>query len=402
MRILALHRQQSAVGYYRTWLPARALAAAGHDVTWWEDAPYNTVMHKYALQHKARFEEAGIDFKTFKRTPELWFQDRLTAVMRGEEEPYDIILTEKPIKFDDSATLAGFKHYMPNCRMICDFDDDFLDVPHWNLAAPKWHPGQEFREAGLRHMRFSELTTVSTETLAEKFSPHAHKIRAIPNLIDPLEWSNRPVNPERSLDSSVRIFYGGASGHYGDMDAARPGLEAFLRNPPCPIHFVIVGASPAWLHELREEFPDRIWNIDYQSIHDYPDVVAWGGFDIAIAPLAQHPFNEAKSDIKWLEASLQGMAFFCSNVGPYREIPAGLAIRVDNDEELWQEGLIALCENSRHRKEMAAEAKEYVLRERTLDAKGHLWHNTVEEAATLPRIERLEDTRLPSDEQRLA
>ena len=37
MKILMLHRQQSAVGYYRTWLPARYLAKQGHEVYWWEN-----------------------------------------------------------------------------------------------------------------------------------------------------------------------------------------------------------------------------------------------------------------------------------------------------------------------------------------------------------------------------
>ena len=241
------------------------------------------------------------------------------------------------------------------------------------------------------------MVTVSTRTLANRFREDSHAIRVVPNRVDPKDWEGFQVNPERKDDPHLRVLYGGASGHFGDMDVAREGLEAMLRKQPVPWRLICFGAVPAWIHEVKLEMPGKVVVLPWTPFRDYPQMIAWGGFDLAVAPLAEHEFNEAKSNIKWLEAGIQGIPFLCSKVGPYAEIPEGAAIRVENTPAQWADGLRVLLTDETLRKNLKEEAYQAVRDSWTLDSGGENLQILLEETMSRPRIEGLEDAILPKD-----
>jgi glycosyltransferase involved in cell wall biosynthesis len=281
--------------------------------------------------------------------------------------------------------------------MIVDFDDDFTNIPWWNSGYHGYQPGQELRESGLGHLRLAEATTVSTKKLTEIFEDKTHNIFYAPNCIDPVDWENLSVNPDREKDDALYILYGGAAGHFGDLDEIKEGIQAVVKKPPVNIRLICFGALPAWLHELSRQYPDRVYTLPWIPFNLYPQVVAWGGFNLAIAPLAAHPFNDAKSNIKWLEAGIQRIPFFCSDIGPYKDIPKECAIKVDNTPAQWAEGLRAVLQDPDLRKRLTDRAYENVQENWTIDRKGHLWHDIIERASVVPRIESLENTRFEHD-----
>lgn len=367
LRILILHRQQSAVGYYRAHLPARALRELGHEVTTFED-PYEKVM---------------------KPAPEKWVETQANK--------YDLIIVDRTIRYEELGLFAGLRHLNPGARLIVDFDDDYTEVPPWNTAYNAFQSGQQYREAGHAHLKLSEMVTVSTEALRARFASRAHHIRTSMNFIDPADWINHPTDPSRAADKTLRVLYGGASGHFGDLDVVKEGIEAVIEKPPVPFRLICFGALPYWLHEASRRHPERVVSLPWVPFGDYPEVVAWGQFDVAIAPLCEHPFNRAKSNIKWLEAGIQGIPFLCSDVGPYAEIPDGCAVRVPNTPVQWSEALRALLKDATLRQSLKEEALEAVSTSWTIDRRGPLWQDVVEEAMSRPRIESLADTRLPSE-----
>ena len=54
-------------------------------------------------------------------------------------------------------------------------------------------------------------------------------------------------------------------------------------------------------------------------VTEFPDRLMRERFDIALAPLAANPFNEARSNLKFLEYSLAGAATVASAVGPFSD-----------------------------------------------------------------------------------
>lgn len=367
-RILWLHRQVSAVGSYRCLYPARELKKRGYDITFFDTA-----------------------YKNLKPSFKEWLGDHV-----GD---FDLIIVDRAIDPADLPLLAGFRHVNPGCRMLVDFDDDWMNVPWWNQAQGNYKPGTTIYEAGKSHLKLSEMASVSTTPLAERFAVRSHAIGVAENGIDPAEWENLPVNPERSSDPHLRVFYGGAAGHFGDMDEARAGLEAVLSNPPVPFRLLCFGASPHWLYELSKAHPGKVVRLPWAEFMDYPQAIAWGGFDVAIAPLADHPFNEAKSNIKWLEAGIQRIPFLCSDIGPYKSIPQGCAIKVSNTPTQWNEALSALLTDAALREKLQRQAYEAVMANWTIGQKAQQWVDLIERAMACPRIETVEDTRLPSEKQ---
>jgi len=367
-RILFANRQSSSVGYYRSWLPARALEKLGYPVTAFPDSNYK---------------------RSMKPNVERWMQQNMGK--------FDVVVVDRCTDANELGLFSGFRHHSEGTRMIVDFDDDFHDVPWWNAAEGTYQPGQDARRQGDNHLRLAELTTVSTDVLAERYAERAHEVVVCPNFIDPSDWERRAKNPARRKDKHLRILYGGAQGHYGDLEEARKGIEALLDRPPVPLRFISFGAVPAWVHEKGEEYPGRVVNLPFTHIMDYPDTIGWGGFDVAIAPLADHPFNTAKSNIKWLEAAIQGIPFVCSDVGPYASIPDGCAIRIANTPIQWAEALRQVTKDRDLRKALAERAKAEVLEHWTLDKLGAKWEIAIEQALARPRIESLADTRLPGD-----
>lgn len=372
-RILFLHSSNnSAIGYYRSRVPARALAAAGHEVTWREEHSWFTWM---------------------KPSPERWLLNRI-----GE---FDFVISDRECLWDSLAMLAEFRNRSPQCRLIADFDDDFLDVPRWNTANKRYRAGHQFRQVSLAHLRLAEMTTVSTLVLAEQFAPRCHALRVAPNVIDPADWADLPTDPERSTDPCLRILYGGAAGHFTDLDAVRPGLEAVLRNPPVPLRFICFGALPLWLHQVERDIPGRVVNLPWVDLFEsgtrfpaYPQAVAWGGFDLAIAPLTAHPFNESKSNIKALEAGIQRIPLVCSKIGPYADLPDGTALRLDNTPQDWEAGLRAILSDPSLRESLRDEAHTWVRDTGTIDKAAQTWQSVLEDTAARPRILTLEDAGL--------
>ena len=375
LRILALHRQASACQYYRSALPARILARLGHTVTHDETRVYQDWLKP---AHKVPPE----------LRPEQWLIEHL-----GQ---FDLIIVDRAITHEEWRLFAAFRHNSPGARMIVDFDDAFDIVPWWNPAQKDYNPGQQPYDAGFSHLRVAEMTTVSTEPLLEHFTPYTHAIAHVPNLIAPADWGGFPVNPERASDDALRIFYGGATGHFEDMNEARVGLEAILENPPTPLRLFCVGALPFWLYDLSKKYPGRVVRLPWIAFKDYPEVIAWGGFDLAIAPLKDDPFNDAKSNIKWLESGIQGIPLLCSDIGPYARIPDGCAVKVSNTPFQWAEGLRNMLLDPALRGRVAARAREAVLDCFTLDQGLKTWESVLDRVMARPRIETLEDTRLPA------
>jgi glycosyltransferase involved in cell wall biosynthesis len=268
--------------------------------------------------------------------------------------------------------------------------------------------GQEPYEAGLNHLKLSEMTTVSSDVLRERFEPKSHAIRTVLNRIDPKDWEGHRVDSERVGDDHLRVLYGGAASHLGDLDEIKAGIEGLVRRQPVPWRLICFGSLPAWLHSLSKECPGKVICLPWIPFQFYPQAISWGGFDLAIAPLAkteQPPkkkkqpckFNLGKSNIKWLEAGVLGIPLLCSRLGPYAEIPDGCAIRVENTPVSWADALRTLLKDKPLRESLRQEARQAVFDEWTIDKGKENLQILLEETMARPRIESLEDTRLPSD-----
>ena len=101
--------------------------------------------------------------------------------------------------------------------------------------------------------------------------------------------------------------------------------------------------------ELQGEFFDS---------DDYPKYMA--KWDIGIIPLADAPFNLAKSDLKFLEYSRLSIPSVVSKTPTYRTVKDGVTGLLAGSGKEWYRQLVKLIESGKRRKEIGQKAFEYL------------------------------------------
>ena len=191
---------------------------------------------------------------------------------------------------------------------------------------------------------------------------------ALNGVSDEMIALSRHARVHRRADPAVaRIgFPGGHPGHVFNVAVAEEGLERVLRrHPRARLVFIGPVGPPARLGALA----DRVEHVPFVDWRRLPFELA--RLDVCIAPLADHPFNRCKSDIKWLEAALARVPLVASPVGQLGEsIRHGINGLLAPNTDAWDEALGSLLDDPALGARLAAAAGEEVLASRTSAALG--------------------------------
>ncbi len=141
----------------------------------------------------------------------------------------------------------------------------------------------------------------------------------------------------------VLITYGsGTKTHNADFAVAAPALLAVLRERPS-VRLRIIG--DLLLDAAFDAFGERVERVPTLPYSGYLELLAES--DISLAPLENTIFNDAKSNIKFLEAAIVGVASVCSPranfVGVVRDGENGLLAA---DEAAWRGALLSLIDDA--------------------------------------------------------
>ncbi|TWG90309.1 glycosyltransferase involved in cell wall biosynthesis [Mesorhizobium sp. J18] len=245
-------------------------------------------------------------------------------------------------------------------RIFTDNDDAFALMderhPEYELYKP--------RIAALDYLlSHAESNWVSTKPMSEAYAQYNPQI--IPNHIDPRLWRDY----RRTLKASsgpFQIVYAGTATHDQDFRLVEEALDHLARRHKFVL--TIIGAvrkppQKPWLQVLTPP----------QSAQSYPGFVHWfrrqGPFDIGIAPLADTPFNTAKSDLKLLDYGALGILPVVSDVPAYRDTiaKARCGFAVENSTEDWISHLSAVFEDRARLLRMAEHSQAYCYSQRSVD-----------------------------------
>jgi glycosyltransferase involved in cell wall biosynthesis len=211
----------------------------------------------------------------------------------------------------------------------------------------------------------------STSKLRSALLPLNPNIQVLPNYLDDRLWSF--VSPaEKEAGDSVVIGYMGGQTHAADLEMLLPVLLRLLEAFPGRVTLRFWGIHPP--AELGES--PRVEWIPLEIL-DYPEFVRYFSAqtcDIAIAPLVDHPFNRAKSAIKFLEYSALGWPGVYSRLDPYE----GLVVSGENgflacSEQEWFESLSRLITDPALRLQIAGNAQQTVRQNWLLSRHAHEW-----------------------------
>lgn len=255
---------------------------------------------------------------------------------------YDVVV----IQIDNSPSALKFVIALQNQgkKVVFEIDDAFD-------ALEPWHPqyasyGQPARQEAIRAMMAqADAVQVSTPWLAKRYGPCAKRIEVVPNMIELATW---PRADRLRRDGLFKVVWAGSPSHAGDLETIIPVMEQFLEDHS-DARLVLFG------QEIRDaRLPaGQVEMIPWCEFEDYPSKLAEIDADVAIAPLADVPFNHGKSNLRILQYWATGYPIIASNVGPYAEtcIERDGAVLCDTVEE-WVASLETLYGDLNFRKAM--------------------------------------------------
>ncbi len=165
---------------------------------------------------------------------------------------------------------------------------------------------------------------VSTDFLADSYRHLIPDIRVVPNRLEQELWL--PLHSQKRTTPKPRIGWAGGTTHQGDLALLKEIIESTRHEAD----WIFFGMCPKELRPLVTEYHA------FTAFSDYPARLAALNLDIAVAPLAQIPFNQGKSNLRLLEYGVLGIPVVCTDIDPYRNSPA---CRVENTEEAWTRAL---------------------------------------------------------------
>lgn len=165
---------------------------------------------------------------------------------------------------------------------------------------------------------------VSTEFLADAYRHMIADIKVVPNRLEQDIWL--PLNSQRRTSTRPRIGWAGGTTHHGDLVL----LKEIIGQTRNEADWVFFGMCPDEIRPLIAEFHP------FAEFSEYPALLAGLNLDIAVAPLAQIPFNQGKSNLRLLEYGVLGIPVVCTDIDPYRDSPACC---VPNTASAWVQAL---------------------------------------------------------------
>lgn len=257
-------------------------------------------------------------------------------------------------------------------RLIYALDDNLLDLPREKFTFQEHH--FQIVEYLLSHC---DGILVTTPFLQKRLASYAKPIYVLQNSLD-----DRLLMPVKSLSNRtgrpLKIGYMGTFTHQSDIALILPALQAVARRHPEARFEFIGGMSGSDADDMVSGLP--VTRISPSLGQDsYPMFMLWFTsrfhWDIALAPLEDNSFNQAKSDIKLLDYSAIGAAGIFSNVEAYQtSVTHGKnGLIVENNSENWEGALETLISQEDLRAEIAGNASSELHSQRILKVNAGQW-----------------------------
>lgn len=278
----------------------------------------------------------------------------------AEAADWDVFVCQRPIGVQGMRMWADLEGTVAR---VYENDDDILRPDSSGLPVLD---DERIRESVRFMVARAELVTVSTPFLAERMAAFNKNVVVLPNCVH-----ERLLRLDRIHNDKVTLGWSGGASHLTDICSAQDALIRVLEaNPQVDMHFIGVDYSPLVRRPCRfTRWQEKVWA--YYSGID---------FDIAIAPLADIPFNQSKSHLKALEMGALGIPIVAQDMEPYRDYvrdgETGYLVRTHDE---WVARITELINDEGARLEMGAKAKQ-VAAQWTIQKRWPEWEAAYESA----------------------
>jgi glycosyltransferase involved in cell wall biosynthesis len=232
-------------------------------------------------------------------------------------------------------------------RLVIDIDD-WMWRPDWQPFREHYRP--EVLDRMFRNVEISHIVTTPSPVIAEYLTRLNANVHVVPNTVP--DWLTRWPMPQRPMPI---VGYQGSSSHIRDWPPSQQrALGRFLvDHPDWGVH--IYGATGE-----VEGPPGRTWATGwFASVSDYYRALS---MDVGIGPLADTPFNRAKSSLRAVEYAALGVVAVLPDLPPYRGwVEDGVTGRLVRTHQTMRGVLNEVAADDDHRQAMASAARERAL-----------------------------------------
>lgn len=199
-------------------------------------------------------------------------------------------------------------------KIIYDLDDDVWDLPEYNPAHAIL---TKMKDGFINCIQLTDLVTTSTKTLAKRIRKNVKNMR---NMVTGKEipivvcenWIDERLYATPMKRPQFIVGWSGSSSHAGDLALVTDALlTAVTERPDIQIEFR--GCEPDESLRKIRNFYHRPWC----AVAEFSARMPVWGWSIGLAPVTDHPFNDAKSSIKLMESAYCRIPCLASWVKPY-------------------------------------------------------------------------------------
>lgn len=255
-----------------------------------------------------------------------------STVMVTDEKYYTNV---KCVRIQRQATPGQLKFYQYlkklseklKFSLVYEIDDVvfYEDIPEYNKFRGAFE-SNEIRDATIRMMQMSDEMTVTCEFMKSYYMEKTgnKNITVIPNY-PPRFWldqydENLVEKNFSKRKKKPRVLYAGSGAHF-DVDNLVNQHDDFhhivqtVRKTVNKYQWVFIGAFPLGLRDLVKA--GKIEFHQWTPLYDYPRLVKKIKPNVMVAPLTNNIFNQAKSDLKYIEGCAFGVPAICQDMCTY-------------------------------------------------------------------------------------
>jgi glycosyltransferase involved in cell wall biosynthesis len=245
-------------------------------------------------------------------------------------------------------------------KFVWSLDDDWLSIPDWNPA--KLNADGIGTYHAMRTLADEFL--LSTPRLGQVFAAYGKPCHVAPNLLDLGQYPAVDLPPDGkggktvTVKLPIRLVWAGGNTHRGDTEVMVEALDRVLRRyDRRQVNVVFFGPHVPprlvknHLHRGLTQQPATPFPLYQPTVNSLQPQI-W------LAPLAEIPFNLAKSNLRVMEGWAMNAAVVATNWGEYSCIKSGEDGRLCSDPDQWFEALTRLVSDHEYRCQMAYSGRQ--------------------------------------------
>ncbi len=276
------------------------------------EAPRNNAIFKYRISFKEKNNKNSIFLDQEDSIIEI-----ILAIFKAKE-----ITFVRPKYGNEKINYIINICKILNVRVIIDYDD--LLLPEFTHLIGAVRSGvSNFEDMHNELIKDSSIllsadaVTCSTHVIADSLSNIVDDVSTCKNKLPKEYFISRGEVLAKKIEGKIKVLYlSGSKTHFKDYSLISGPLLKISQNHPDSFTLTLLGAVSNQKH-IFSHFGLECNIIPLQEFQEMLNIIR--EHDIVLVPLEKNKFNDAKSNIKFIESASQGVAVMASSVNEYSD-----------------------------------------------------------------------------------